>query len=172
MKFNGSSGVQVRMPSNLQDLAAYTSLKFYIQNPEPRSRQRRQDGAEEGRFVLYLGSREVRRGRAGRGRAVGAHVGGSHLDVSPIALHLLPECLWGARTGPGCGHQPGWRWMGTPVRIGVLGQWDHQGEHCLVLLPVLNAKVWPCLSLHSGHRRLPGHRAQGPQSALGLQTGR
>uniref|UniRef100_A0A8C4TQL5 Laminin subunit alpha 5 n=1 Tax=Falco tinnunculus TaxID=100819 RepID=A0A8C4TQL5_FALTI len=59
MKFNGSSGVQVRMPSNLQDLAAYTSLKFYIQNPEPRSRQRRQDGAEEGRFVLYLGSREA-----------------------------------------------------------------------------------------------------------------
>ncbi|PKU36259.1 laminin subunit alpha-5 [Limosa lapponica baueri] len=59
MKFNGSSGVQVRMPTNLQDLAAYTSLKFYIQNPEPRSRQRRQDGAEEGRFVLYLGSREA-----------------------------------------------------------------------------------------------------------------
>ncbi|XP_054701379.1 laminin subunit alpha-5 [Grus americana] len=59
MKFNGSSGVQVRMPSNLQDLAAYTSLKFYIQNPEPRSQQRRQDEAEEGRFVLYLGSREA-----------------------------------------------------------------------------------------------------------------
>ncbi|OXB78457.1 UNVERIFIED_CONTAM: hypothetical protein H355_007487 [Colinus virginianus] len=56
MKFNGSSGVQVRMPSNLQDLAAYTSLKFYIQNPEPRSQQ---NGAEEGRFVLYLGSREA-----------------------------------------------------------------------------------------------------------------
>ncbi|XP_057256839.1 laminin subunit alpha-5 isoform X1 [Pezoporus wallicus] len=59
MKFNGSSGVQVRMPSNLQDLAAYTSLKFYIQNPEPSSRQRRQDGTEEGRFVMYLGSREA-----------------------------------------------------------------------------------------------------------------
>ncbi|XP_008933523.1 PREDICTED: laminin subunit alpha-5-like, partial [Merops nubicus] len=59
MKFNGSSGVQVRMPSNLQDLAAYTSLKFYIQNPEPRSRQRRQDRTEEGRFVMYLGSREA-----------------------------------------------------------------------------------------------------------------
>ncbi|XP_010217993.1 PREDICTED: laminin subunit alpha-5 [Tinamus guttatus] len=59
MKFNGSSGVQVRMPSNLQDLAAYTSLKFYIQNPELKSRQRRQDSAEEGRFVLYLGSREA-----------------------------------------------------------------------------------------------------------------
>lgn len=87
MKFNGSSGVQVRMPSNLQDLAAYTSLKFYIQNPEPRSRQRRQDGTEEGRFVLYLGSREVRWCGAGRMRAAGAHIGsingGSCLDVSP-----------------------------------------------------------------------------------------
>uniref|UniRef100_A0A8C3D6A6 Laminin subunit alpha 5 n=1 Tax=Corvus moneduloides TaxID=1196302 RepID=A0A8C3D6A6_CORMO len=60
MKFNGSSGVQVRMPSNLQDLAAYTSLKFYIQNPEPRSRE---DEGEEGRFVLYLGSQEVRWGQ-------------------------------------------------------------------------------------------------------------
>lgn len=48
------------MPSNLQDLAAYTSLKFYIQNPEPRSQQ---DEAEEGRFVLYLGSQEVRWGQ-------------------------------------------------------------------------------------------------------------
>lgn len=67
MKFNGSSGVQVRMPSNLQDLAAYTSLKFYIQNPEPRSRQRQQEGVEEGRFVLYLGSREVRWGQEGSG---------------------------------------------------------------------------------------------------------
>lgn len=64
MKFNGSSGVQVRMPSNLQDLAAYTSLKFYIQNPEPRSQQ---DQAQEGRFVLYLGSQEVRGARGGVG---------------------------------------------------------------------------------------------------------
>lgn len=67
MKFNGTSGVQVRVPSNLQDLAAYTSLKFYIQNPEPRTQQPRQDGTEEGRFVLYLGSQEVRRGCAGTG---------------------------------------------------------------------------------------------------------
>uniref|UniRef100_A0A8D2NNY2 Laminin subunit alpha 5 n=1 Tax=Zosterops lateralis melanops TaxID=1220523 RepID=A0A8D2NNY2_ZOSLA len=56
MKFNGSSGVQVRMPSNLQDLAAYTSLKFYIQNPEPRGQQ---GEAGDGRFVLYLGSQEA-----------------------------------------------------------------------------------------------------------------
>lgn len=61
MKFNGSSGVQVRMPRNLQDLAAYTSLKFYIQNPEPRGQQ---GEAGDGRFVLYLGSQEVRWGQS------------------------------------------------------------------------------------------------------------
>ncbi|XP_053250423.1 laminin subunit alpha-5 isoform X2 [Podarcis raffonei] len=57
VKFNGTSGVQIRTPSNLQDLAAYTSLKFYIQNPEPKPRQRRQNGDDPGRFVLYLGHR-------------------------------------------------------------------------------------------------------------------
>lgn len=82
MKFNGSSGVQVRTPSDLQDLAAYTSLKFYIQNPEPWSRQRRQDGKEEGRFVLYLGSREVRRGPA----SVGDHDDG----CDTLTLHPTP----------------------------------------------------------------------------------
>uniref|UniRef100_A0A452HN43 Laminin subunit alpha-5 n=1 Tax=Gopherus agassizii TaxID=38772 RepID=A0A452HN43_9SAUR len=46
VKFNGTSGIQVRTPSDLQDLSAYTSLKFYIQNPEPKPRQRRQDGAD------------------------------------------------------------------------------------------------------------------------------
>jgi len=103
MKFNGSSGVQVRMPSNLQDLAAYTSLKFYIQSPEPRSRQRRQDGTEEGRFVLYLGSREVRRGRAGRSRAAGTRVGsisrGSRLDVGPSPFACSPSVFVGSTSG-------------------------------------------------------------------------
>lgn len=166
MKFNGSSGVQVRMPSNLQDLAAYTSLKFYIQNPEPRSRQRRQDETEEGRFVLYLGSREVRQDGAGTRRAVGARAGGihggSHLDISPCPF----TSVWGAQAGSG------WR-MGRAVRMMGLGQCNPGSieEHHLVLLPVPNANTWPCRSLNSGHRRLPGHRAQGPQSAVDLQTG-
>ncbi|CAM4653046.1 unnamed protein product [Caretta caretta] len=60
VKFNGTSGIQVRTPSDLQDLAAYTSLKFYIQNPEPKPRQRRQDGADAGQFVLYLGNKEAK----------------------------------------------------------------------------------------------------------------
>ncbi|KAJ6665753.1 hypothetical protein lerEdw1_002123 [Lerista edwardsae] len=59
VKFNGTSGVQVRTPSNLQDLAAYTSLKFYIQSPEPKVRQRRQSGDDTGRFVLYLGHKDA-----------------------------------------------------------------------------------------------------------------
>lgn len=179
MKFNGSSGVQVRMPSNLQDLAAYTSLKFYIQNPEPRSRQRRQDGTEEGRFVLYLGSREVRQGCAGRRRAAGACVGsingGSRLDVSPSPFACSLSVFVGSTNRS---------WVQLSAWLEVDGErgadggawpvqpWEHQGEHRLVLLPVLNANVWPCLSLHLGCWRLPGHRAQGPQSAVGLQTGR
>ncbi|XP_042318376.1 laminin subunit alpha-5, partial [Sceloporus undulatus] len=55
VKFNGTSGMQIRTPSNLQDLAAYTSLKFYIQNPEPK----RQSGDDLGRFVLYLGNKDA-----------------------------------------------------------------------------------------------------------------
>ncbi|XP_023128669.2 laminin subunit alpha-5 isoform X1 [Amphiprion ocellaris] len=56
VKFNGSSGVQVRTPSNLADLAAYTSLKFYITLPET-ARARRQNSATK-QFVLYLGNKD------------------------------------------------------------------------------------------------------------------
>ncbi|KAG8131640.1 hypothetical protein E2320_009551 [Naja naja] len=57
VKFNGTSGVQIRIPSNLQDLAAYTSLKFYIQNPDSKKRDKPQD--ESTRFVLYLGQKDA-----------------------------------------------------------------------------------------------------------------
>ncbi|CDQ95448.1 unnamed protein product [Oncorhynchus mykiss] len=56
VKFNGTSGVQVRTPSNLADLAAYTSLKFYITLPEA-SRARRQDQPDK-QFVFYLGNKD------------------------------------------------------------------------------------------------------------------
>ncbi|XP_038605812.1 laminin subunit alpha-5 [Tachyglossus aculeatus] len=67
MKFNGQSGVQLRPPLDLQDLAAYTALKFYIQNPQaPRKPPQRPpqqppqpDQPPEAQFVLYLGSREA-----------------------------------------------------------------------------------------------------------------
>ncbi|KAK3546887.1 hypothetical protein QTP86_003815 [Hemibagrus guttatus] len=54
MKFNGKSAVQVRTPSNLADLAAYTSLKFHITLPQP-TRKRRQEINDQ--FVFYLGNK-------------------------------------------------------------------------------------------------------------------
>ncbi|XP_062949056.1 laminin subunit alpha-5 [Cynocephalus volans] len=54
MKFNGRSGVQLRAPRDLSDLAAYTALKFYLQSPEPAPGQDTGD-----HFVLYMGSRQA-----------------------------------------------------------------------------------------------------------------
>ncbi|KAM6924368.1 laminin subunit alpha-5 [Xenentodon cancila] len=56
VKFNGDSGIEVRTPSNLADLAAYTSLKFYITLPEA-ARARRQDTTNK-QFVFYLGNKD------------------------------------------------------------------------------------------------------------------
>ncbi|XP_039878777.1 laminin subunit alpha-5 isoform X1 [Simochromis diagramma] len=55
MKFNGRSGVQVRTPPNLADLAAYTSMKLHIKLPDA-VRTRRQD-ASNSQFVFYLGNK-------------------------------------------------------------------------------------------------------------------
>ena len=57
VKFNGGAGVQVRTPHNLADLAAYTSLKFYITLPEA-ARTRRQDNSDK-QFIFYLGNKDV-----------------------------------------------------------------------------------------------------------------
>lgn len=56
VKFNGVSGVQVRTPPNVADLAAYTSLRFYITLPEA-ARARRQDDSTK-QFVFYLGNKD------------------------------------------------------------------------------------------------------------------
>ncbi|KAM5246653.1 laminin subunit alpha-5 [Ctenodactylus gundi] len=56
MKFSGRSGVQLRTPRDLSDLAAYTSLKFYLQSPEPAP-EPGQDASNH--FVLYMGSRQA-----------------------------------------------------------------------------------------------------------------
>lgn len=56
MKFNGRSGVQLRVPRDLADLAAYTALKFYLQSPVPAPAPGENTGD---RFVLYMGSRQV-----------------------------------------------------------------------------------------------------------------
>lgn len=85
MKFNGHSGVQLRAPRDLTDLAAYTALKFYLQSPEPAS-----DQVPEDQFVLYMGSRQVL-GQLGLGRdghRVGAGVGGPCWVPVPLNLPL------------------------------------------------------------------------------------
>ncbi|XP_037101771.1 laminin subunit alpha-5 isoform X1 [Syngnathus acus] len=56
VKFNGTSGIQVRTPPNLADLASYTSLKFYITLPEAVRSRRQEDGAKQ--FVFYFGNRD------------------------------------------------------------------------------------------------------------------
>ncbi|XP_051914619.1 laminin subunit alpha-5 isoform X3 [Hippocampus zosterae] len=56
VKFNGASGIQVRTPPNLADLASYTSLKFYITLPEAARSRRQDDGAKQ--FVFYLGNKD------------------------------------------------------------------------------------------------------------------
>ncbi|OXB53471.1 hypothetical protein ASZ78_007667, partial [Callipepla squamata] len=62
MRFNGSSGVEVRPPSNLEDLKAYTSLTFFLQRP-----QKRLDVPQRGsnKFVLYLGNKDSSKGYIG-----------------------------------------------------------------------------------------------------------
>ncbi|XP_017342550.1 laminin subunit alpha-5 isoform X1 [Ictalurus punctatus] len=54
MKFNGKSAVQVRKPSNLADLAAYTSLKFHITLPQAARIKRQVTNSQ---FVFYLGNK-------------------------------------------------------------------------------------------------------------------
>ncbi|XP_073931172.1 laminin subunit alpha-5 isoform X2 [Castor canadensis] len=56
MKFNGRSGVQLRAPRDLADLAAYTALKFYLQSPVAVPTPGENTGDH---FVLYMGSREA-----------------------------------------------------------------------------------------------------------------
>uniref|UniRef100_A0A8C3CY70 Laminin subunit alpha 3 n=1 Tax=Cairina moschata TaxID=8855 RepID=A0A8C3CY70_CAIMO len=56
MRFNGSSGVEVRPPSNLEDLKAYTSLSFFLQRPQKRSDMPQR---ASNKFVLYLGNKDA-----------------------------------------------------------------------------------------------------------------
>nr|DBA24358.1 TPA: hypothetical protein GDO54_012028 [Pyxicephalus adspersus] len=57
MRFDGTSGVEVRPPSNLEDLKAYTSLSFYLQRPQNRG-DRRKRQLPPNMFVMYLGNKD------------------------------------------------------------------------------------------------------------------
>lgn len=66
MRFDGNSGVEVRPPSNLEDLKAYTSLSFFLQRPQSRGdRKKRQLSANM--FVMYLGSKDTSKDYIGIG---------------------------------------------------------------------------------------------------------
>ncbi|RVE71198.1 hypothetical protein OJAV_G00072200 [Oryzias javanicus] len=84
MKFNGSSGVLVRNPSNLADLAAYTSLKLYITLTAPTRRRRAEEASSQ--FVFYLGNNDSSKeflGMTLEGKRLRWHfnVGGETADV-------------------------------------------------------------------------------------------
>lgn len=64
MKFTGKGYVEMRTPKNLDDLKAYTSLSLSLQRPEGSgdNRRRRRQTSDD-MFVLYLGSRDVRKSK-------------------------------------------------------------------------------------------------------------
>ncbi|XP_046289595.1 laminin subunit alpha-3 isoform X1 [Marmota monax] len=54
MRFNGKSGVEVRLPNDLEDLKGYTSLSLFLQRPDSR-----ENGGTENMFVMYLGNKDA-----------------------------------------------------------------------------------------------------------------
>lgn len=56
MRFNGKSGVEVRLPNDLEDLKGYTSLSLFLQRPDSR-----ENGGTENMFVMYLGNKDASR---------------------------------------------------------------------------------------------------------------
>ncbi|XP_006835184.1 PREDICTED: laminin subunit alpha-3 [Chrysochloris asiatica] len=54
MRFNGKSGVEVRLPNDLEDLKGYTSLSLFLQRPESL-----ETGGTENMFVMYLGNKDA-----------------------------------------------------------------------------------------------------------------
>uniref|UniRef100_A0A8C6ZTL4 Laminin subunit alpha 3 n=1 Tax=Nothoprocta perdicaria TaxID=30464 RepID=A0A8C6ZTL4_NOTPE len=95
MRFNGSSGVEVRPPRNLEDLRGYTSLSFFLQRPQKRSDilQRAPN-----MFVLYLGNKDASQNYLGmalkRGRLTCVYnLGGNEaeIDVEPLVTESNSE---------------------------------------------------------------------------------
>ncbi|KFW72369.1 Laminin subunit alpha-3, partial [Pygoscelis adeliae] len=95
MRFNGSSGVEVRPPSNLEDLKGYTSLSFFLQRPQTRS-----DAPQRAsnKFVLYLGNKDASKDYIGMA-VKGGHLtcvynlgdGDVEIDVQPFVTESETE---------------------------------------------------------------------------------
>uniref|UniRef100_A0A670Y7L7 Laminin subunit alpha 3 n=1 Tax=Pseudonaja textilis TaxID=8673 RepID=A0A670Y7L7_PSETE len=56
MKFNGKSGVEVRLPDILDDLKGYTSLSFFLQRPDKKEHMTQPQ--TRNMFVMYLGNKD------------------------------------------------------------------------------------------------------------------
>lgn len=57
MKFNGKSGVEVRLPDILDDLKGYTFLSFLLQRPNKKEDTSQPQTSDM--FVMYLGNKDV-----------------------------------------------------------------------------------------------------------------
>ncbi|KFO77914.1 Laminin subunit alpha-3, partial [Cuculus canorus] len=95
MRFNGSSGVEVRPPSNLEDLKGYTSLSFFLQRPQTRLGVPQR---ASNKFVLYLGNKDASKDYIGMALKDG-HLtciynlgdGDVEIDVQPLVTQSQPE---------------------------------------------------------------------------------
>uniref|UniRef100_A0A6J0SY58 Laminin subunit alpha-3 n=1 Tax=Pogona vitticeps TaxID=103695 RepID=A0A6J0SY58_9SAUR len=94
MRFNGSSGVEVRAPDILDDLKGYTSLSLFLQRPLPRldSPQETSD-----MFVMYLGDKDISKDYIGMavrdGRLICAYsLGGNEAEIE------VPESVYQSDT--------------------------------------------------------------------------
>ncbi|XP_023597830.1 laminin subunit alpha-3 isoform X2 [Trichechus manatus latirostris] len=56
MRFNGKSGVEVRLPNDLEDLKGYTSLSLFLQRPDSQENR-----GTDNMFVMYLGNKDASR---------------------------------------------------------------------------------------------------------------
>ncbi|XP_036761629.2 laminin subunit alpha-3 isoform X2 [Manis pentadactyla] len=56
MRFNGKSGVEVRLPNDLEDLKGYTSLSLFLQRPNSAENR-----GTSNMFVMYLGNKDASR---------------------------------------------------------------------------------------------------------------
>ncbi|XP_064363379.1 laminin subunit alpha-3 isoform X2 [Dromaius novaehollandiae] len=95
MRFNGSSGVEVQPPRNLEDLRGYTSLSFFLQRPQKRSDVLQR---APNMFVLYLGNKDASQDYIGmalkRGHLTCVYnLGGSEaeIDVEPLVTESNTE---------------------------------------------------------------------------------